>query len=414
METIMKFDIRPEEKETDLLIDAIPPPIFSTRLVPVNYGYRQNLPVMRVKMKQPDGSYKIGLINRDRRSGLEITQVKFDAEKVPSESWQLLQVITDTTILQTIELVKKLFEERPIWTRLALKGQMDPMYHKYMKTALVHCAYTFVNGAWRDTWVKYGVDPRKSSEFYKYQIINVRRNTQPDSKNRRIRSQKSFIHRRKDVTDKESTEFQENYIFDGKNVCGPYFSKFQMCDITDPQLVPIIECKDYLKTECSYSSGFYYQCVHDYIRECLKQKYLLLLEQKSSTISIVPERTLLEKVEAEKEKNKQEKEENILSSAEKAVLEAQTEMATPGTSKRLKDVVDEYIEEFERSANDHSRYLNAGDDSDFDIDAFDEYDEDFDVFHENERNGTDNEDGNQLEDMDIDDEMVNMDVDMNK
>ncbi|KAG1446494.1 hypothetical protein G6F56_009551 [Rhizopus delemar] len=356
----MKFDIRPEEKETDLLIDAIPPPIFSTRLVPVNYGYRQNLPVMRVKMKQPDGSYKIGLINRDRRSGLEITQVKFDAEKIPSESWQLLQVITDTIILQTIELVKKLFEERPIWTRLALKGQMDPKYHKYMKTALVHCAYTFVNGAWRDTWVKYGVDPRKSPEFYKYQIINVRRNTQPDSKNRRVRSQKSFVHRRKDVTDKERSP-------------------------TRP---------------------------HNRMQRLFKNG---MFKQKSSTISIVPEKTLLEKVEAEKEKNKQEKEENTLLSAEKAVLEAQTEMATPETSKRLKDVVDEYIEEFERSANDHSRYLDAGDDSDFDIDdVFDEYDEDFDVFHENERNGTDNEDENQLEDMDIDDETINMDVDMNK
>lgn len=138
------------------------------------------------------------------------------------------------------------------------------------------------------------------------------------------------------------------------------------------------------------------------------------------------EKGLLEEIE--KEKLKEDKNEE-LEVAEKAVAEAQTEAKKPNSSKRLKDMVDEYMEGLQKLNNgktpNHTmlyqtvngslfiflflgktKYLEPDDDSDLDImDTLEEYDEDFDIFNDDDENDEAEDENAQEDNMDIDKDM---------
>ncbi|KAG1042171.1 hypothetical protein G6F43_011955 [Rhizopus delemar] len=404
VETMLNYE---PTKGEDALGDLhnIPPPMFSARMTVTDYGYRQNLPVLRVKVKQPDGSYKIGLINRDRRAALELTQVKFDVENIPTQSWQLIKKAVDPVINKAIELVGELFEQRPIWTRYAIRCVLEPKYSKHLIKALANHAYTFTNGPWRDTWVKYGVDPRKNVEYHKYQILDARRFHDSESKTNKYTGIKSvMMYKRRDASN-ESVNLTNKHIFDGHSTPGPS-SMYQLCDITDPEITPLLYNKNYLQEEANVHSGYYYQCVFDRIRRYTREKQVHLVKEKKPLHIPNAEKGLMNEVEQEKQKKEYEKINQT--TAEKAVAEAQAEMAKPGSSQRLKEVVDEYIEGLEESkSGDKPEYLvgddDGDDDSDLDlIDTLEEYDEDFDVFNEDDENEMIEDEENQGENMNID------------
>lgn len=76
-----------------------------------------------------------------------------------------------------LDTVKKMFEECPIWTRIALLYE-SKISHEKMKAILPHIAYYYVTGPWRTMYVRYGYDPRKefSSRFHQTFDYRVRFN----------------------------------------------------------------------------------------------------------------------------------------------------------------------------------------------------------------------------------------------
>lgn len=76
-----------------------------------------------------------------------------------------------------LNTVKKMFEECPIWTRIALLYE-SKISHDKMKAILPHVAYYYVTGPWRTMYVRYGYDPRKefSSRFHQTFDYRVRFN----------------------------------------------------------------------------------------------------------------------------------------------------------------------------------------------------------------------------------------------
>lgn len=69
----------------------------------------------------------------------------------------------------------ELFEQRPCWTKLALRNMLTEGYSESdFKRNLTLVAYTFVNGPWRNVWVRYGIDPRSSPEFRHFQVLELR------------------------------------------------------------------------------------------------------------------------------------------------------------------------------------------------------------------------------------------------
>uniref|UniRef100_A0A3B5LRX7 General transcription factor IIIC, polypeptide 5 n=1 Tax=Xiphophorus couchianus TaxID=32473 RepID=A0A3B5LRX7_9TELE len=118
----------------------------------------------------------IGL-NRARRPHNAIF-VSFTDPAVPSECLEAARVNWGRVCLKEHDLeseekVKKMFESRPIWSRNALKANLD-LHPEKLKLLLPVYAYYMVTGPWRSLWVRLGYDPRTTTESKKYQTLDFR------------------------------------------------------------------------------------------------------------------------------------------------------------------------------------------------------------------------------------------------
>lgn len=70
---------------------------------------------------------------------------------------------------ECLTILKKLFEQRPIWIKRHIDGLIPKRIHHTLRVALALISYRFVMGPWRNTYIKFGIDPRSSNEYAKYQ-----------------------------------------------------------------------------------------------------------------------------------------------------------------------------------------------------------------------------------------------------
>ncbi|KAL1850289.1 tau 95 subunit of transcription factor TFIIIC [Paecilomyces lecythidis] len=179
-EHILPFDYE-KMKEFDLdlsrgtgsNLDIIPPPSFSHGDVPLNYMYRQN-PTVKQSV---DTSGKVSTVNTQQAPKVLTYLVTYDTEEVPSgprESCPPIETL-EPNLQHTIATVKKLFEERPLWTRRAIRNILTTHDERYcLRHAVPYIGYIFRSGPWRDAIVKFGHDPRSSPEYRQYQTIMFR------------------------------------------------------------------------------------------------------------------------------------------------------------------------------------------------------------------------------------------------
>lgn len=111
---------------------------------------------------------------RKRRAGLS-NIFYFNSKNVPSKPPKGIETAMKVKFLHSthVEDIRKLFEERPIWSKNAI------MFHtKYsadqLKILLPTAAYYCANGPWRIMWVRLGFDPRTDPSMKIYQTLDYR------------------------------------------------------------------------------------------------------------------------------------------------------------------------------------------------------------------------------------------------
>ncbi|KAJ8679851.1 hypothetical protein QAD02_015638 [Eretmocerus hayati] len=111
---------------------------------------------------------------RKRRAGLS-NFINFKNPNVPTNPPKGIETAMKVKFLQTshLETMKKLFEERPIWSKTALQF-VTQFTGEQLKVLLPSTAYYFMTGPWRITWVRLGYDPRKDPKSKIYQTLDYR------------------------------------------------------------------------------------------------------------------------------------------------------------------------------------------------------------------------------------------------
>lgn len=168
---------RPESQEffEQPLPYFLPPAIFSRLDTPIDYYFRPD--VNQKASSSEAGLHKnfIGL-NRARRPHNAIF-VSF-LDPIPNECLEAAKVSWERVCVKESDKrieqeVRELFERRPIWSRNAVKANVDTHPDK-LKLLLPLLAYYMVTGPWRSLWVRLGYDPRKTPESKQYQMLDFR------------------------------------------------------------------------------------------------------------------------------------------------------------------------------------------------------------------------------------------------
>ncbi|XP_028274096.1 general transcription factor 3C polypeptide 5 [Parambassis ranga] len=151
----------------------LPPAIFSRLDNPVDYFYRPDVCQNQIPMIKKNF---IGL-NRARRPHNAIF-VSFSDPTIPTECLEAakvnwVRVCVKDYDKQVEQQMKEMFESRPIWSRNAVKANINIHPDKLKLLLPVH-AYYMVTGPWRSLWVRLGYDPRKYPEAKKYQMLDFR------------------------------------------------------------------------------------------------------------------------------------------------------------------------------------------------------------------------------------------------
>ncbi|TMW45400.1 hypothetical protein DOY81_009522 [Sarcophaga bullata] len=142
---------------------------------------------------------------------------------------------------EQLEKVKKLFEECPIWNRIALLYESG-VSHDKLKCITPSLAYYFTTGPWRTMYVRYGYDPRKDFNSRYYQTFDFRL---------RFRSGVSeFVSNRKTTMKKlQENPYEINSLVQDINY--PYFDEHKLprsrqcmmryCDIRIAKIQEMLE-----------------------------------------------------------------------------------------------------------------------------------------------------------------------------
>ena len=209
-------------------------------------SYHQNPAVKRMV----DDFGNVTTFNTQSANKILTQMVTYDVESVPTGPRDDLEPIDVLVplIQDSIERLRQLLEERPIWTRRAIGNRLAAPGRKWSSVAkqiYQYAGYMFRSGPWRDAVVKFGVDPRSDPKYRIYQTMTFQIDEKevedlempnPGGQKRRRKVKNSLSH-----------------LFDGKAVVLDG-KVWQVCDIVDPLLKSLLDTDD-LRDECHVSAS---------------------------------------------------------------------------------------------------------------------------------------------------------------
>ncbi|KAL9948915.1 tau 95 subunit of transcription factor TFIIIC [Verticillium nonalfalfae] len=247
-------------------VELIPPPQWATTALPFNYTYEQN-PYVRPEM---DPSGKQTLVNTQMPV---LVGYFLSADQYPVPTGPQFEYDGgDPEVEMCITLSKELMEDRPIWTRRSLLNALGTKVRNahIVKRCAGFAGYQFRGGPFRDSIIKYGVDPRSDPSFRKYQtvIFNLRK-LQPGYAGETWQGLRSI---RTEARQQMGDNFN-SHVFDGKS----FWSDgkiWQVCDITDPVIARIVN-ESPVRPECSIlTSGWFHGATWAKLKAVMKTKMM--------------------------------------------------------------------------------------------------------------------------------------------
>ena len=210
----------------------MPPPAHTNQTLPFNWGWHQN-PQLSMEVNQVTGETTLIHSAAVRKS--KVDYVPADILSVPQSS--PYEIPEDPGVRAVVAKLTEALNERPVWTRRALGNRIghEKLPVSILK-ALHHVVYQFKGGPFRDAVIKYGIDPRTDKKYRNYQTVVFQIYDEEG---------KGFLKQWKDVrtnvplSKNVVREDPTTHIFDGKTLAldGKIW---QLCDITDPLLVRLI------------------------------------------------------------------------------------------------------------------------------------------------------------------------------
>lgn len=124
---------------------------------------------------ESNDNLRFAVTNRTSRASYGISIPFTMTDPVPSEPHENAKNIVDGVLVKQEEcdVVRMLFEERPIWTLASIRAHVrqPPRRLSYI---LATIAFYYSTGPWRNSFVAFGFDPRKNFDSRFYQMLDYR------------------------------------------------------------------------------------------------------------------------------------------------------------------------------------------------------------------------------------------------
>jgi len=231
-----KFDMSKGVKPNT---ELIAPPKWTHLSIPFNYMYKQN-PLVK---PQVDSQGNVKMANISVVPRLSNQPVPYNISTIPTGPTSDLPAFEtlDPAFRRLVEQARSLFEQRPIWTRRALRNNLsvadwDKVGTSTAKYVYQYVGYMYGSGPWRDAIVRFGVDPRTDPSYGIYQTMMFMLENEPaDNRMNKLGESRT----KQDSSRAAKAMIRNSHLFDGNNVSLDG-KVWQICDITDPLLKSVL------------------------------------------------------------------------------------------------------------------------------------------------------------------------------
>jgi general transcription factor 3C polypeptide 5 (transcription factor C subunit 1) len=318
-------------------IDLVPPPFFAPQGMPNAYNYSQNPFVRKLgsdgfvedeperRPVRDEGEESEDDDNDDdaeSRFSEEFDRVVNTSMRGPAPGYfirynefpspmrpRVPPDLSDPHVKAVMDELRRAMNERPVWTRRSMFNRLSsavsslPKSGNIIKHCIQYAGYQFRGGPWRDSLVRYGVDPRSDPKYRVYQTLifklhkrrvgNVGGSWQSVRRKEVSTLSGSFGRYWKDSVEAAAEEegggrAREHHhrsqrgcvghVFDGTsfNTDGKVW---QVCDITDPLLAKLFADAEPL-AECDFEKSGWYPPVLWFVAKAIMKRKMLAIRFK--------------------------------------------------------------------------------------------------------------------------------------
>lgn len=288
-------------------LGMLPPPLFSRVELPIAYNYRQN-PASVLQTQPYSSSTKrtrrtarkgddspapapaderliTRYVNRARWRNTAPIAAQF-AQRAPLPAGPdaaLAHMALSARQERLLARLRELMDVRPVWSRLSISNQFDADDARALaqsKELYSLVAYTFSDGPWRDSLVRFGYDPRADAASRFFQRIHLRGKAPRAPATRGVFKAEYGAPRAPPRADARS---RASHIFDGKTA--PHASStFQLCDITDVRIAPLVHAAGAANVRSTPDAvtGWYTPPAWDALRSAISSRFHALVDAPDS------------------------------------------------------------------------------------------------------------------------------------
>jgi len=324
-------------------IDLVPPPTFAPQGMPNAYNYTQNPFVRNLgadglgwderpitlsdsdsDSSSSDGESKFSeeferVVNTSMRGPAPGYFIRYNEFPAPSRP-RVPPDLSDPHVAAVMAELRRAMDERPVWTRRSMFNRLSsavaslPKSGNVIKHCIQYAGYQFRGGPWRDSLVRYGVDPRSDPGHRVYQTLifklhkrrvgNVGGTWQSVRRKEVSTLSGSFGRYWKDsveaasgdsaaeegggattITTARDAAEKPRYYSRGHEFDGTSFSTdgkvWQVCDITDPLLSKLFAEAEPL-AECDFEKSGWYHPVLWFVAKAIMKRKMLAIRFKRS------------------------------------------------------------------------------------------------------------------------------------
>ena len=223
--------------------EMFPTPVLSTNSLPQTYSYLEK----QTFRSKPSTR----VIVNDSRTAQDTDPTWPEVYR-----WDSTRLEHRPPIIQdTYAALKRLFEQRPIWTLEAVTSSCDPsIQFLNISKAIFHLAFEVTSGPWEGTFCLYGLDPRKSARYAKYQTLVPNKSRQNGSQTEPVPIQPEVPPQDPRILQTDDTIHSVYTYHPSPN------TPIQLCDIKDPQVTSLVNLpRPSLRSQCEViQDGWYH------------------------------------------------------------------------------------------------------------------------------------------------------------
>ncbi|KAJ1663353.1 tau 95 subunit of transcription factor TFIIIC [Coemansia sp. RSA 1813] len=312
------------------------------------------------------------------------TVIRFSSPTIPTEPNPMAQCELKEIPQALLEKVKGILEEQPVVSRNAMSILVPTAELNGLRLNIVMStvSYLMENGPWRSCWIRFGYDPRKHEDAYKYQVLDMRSMYLKERGGRKRGNKRGPLKTQQESKPPRNPVEAQNYIFDMDAARQGISGMFQLMHVNIPVLKEMIEYPGGLRRRpCEKSGWLHVSLVHS-----IRVKARVL--KKSLDGSAEATRELpIDYAELDRMLSADRRDEDAAIAAENEAHEREASARNGKLSRTMRSLVDAHVDQLmSQLATQSNNFAEAGGEVAAAAATVDEYGDfdDYDIFGEEE------------------------------